>query len=62
MGAKIWIKIRKPRDRFQEKLIKIRDPEKLVGSRPLKYYVTDNRIRYGTQYLDFEEYVSLHSM
>ena len=36
LGAKIWIKIRKPRDRFQEKLIKIRDPENLVGSRPLR--------------------------
>ena len=36
LGAKIWIKIRKPRDRFQVKLIKIRDPENLVGSRPLR--------------------------
>ena len=28
---------------------------------PLKYYVREERIRSGTQYLDFEEYMSLHS-
>ena len=42
LGAKIWIKIRKPRDRFLEKLIKIRDPEKLVGSRPLRGVIIFN--------------------
>ena len=45
-----------------ERSLRAKTTQRLAGNRTLKYYVTDDPIRSGTQYLDFEEYVSLHSM
>ena len=50
--------VKKVRDFFRI----IKDVKKSEFLKSLKYYVTDDPIRSGTQYLDFEEYVSLHSM